>query len=309
MKRQTRRGFTLVELLVVIAILAVLVAILLPSLANARRAAGRVACSSNMHQIALAISNYASNNKGKMPTTPVKPGDPPLPTGTMGSTFTPGGLTHPSQLGGLTSTGYIPKAHADNLVYDPGANGGEMQLAGLGSGDRAHYWWNPHPSGTDAPNPQINGGAALTYAWPNPNGKVLPRWSQMSQIPKGRILGCDVINTQGSTAHRGAGKSSNASWNLAYPDGHVSTVNSVDLYRRLEIKGALGTGAPYKGAVTNRWDMANDAIRVLELLDQGRDPKKMGLPGVTEGQYTWEANLTNLYYPPCTPGAPTEDVR
>src|SRR5688500_6680337 len=61
------RAFTLVELLVVIAIISVLMALLLPMLGGARRAALDVACRSNIRQICAAPHAYAAENKGKFP--------------------------------------------------------------------------------------------------------------------------------------------------------------------------------------------------------------------------------------------------
>ena len=59
------RAFTLVELLVVIGIIALLISVLLPTLAKARESASSVKCGSNLQQFGLAINLYAAENKGR----------------------------------------------------------------------------------------------------------------------------------------------------------------------------------------------------------------------------------------------------
>jgi len=61
------RAFTLIEVLVVVAIIALLVAVLLPSLARAREQARATVCLSHLHQQGIALSGYSSDHKAVLP--------------------------------------------------------------------------------------------------------------------------------------------------------------------------------------------------------------------------------------------------
>ena len=64
---QKKRGFTLIELLVVIAIIALLLAILMPSLKKAKDAAKRAVCLSHLHSLGLSWVMYAGENDNLIP--------------------------------------------------------------------------------------------------------------------------------------------------------------------------------------------------------------------------------------------------
>jgi prepilin-type processing-associated H-X9-DG protein len=60
-----RRAFTVTELLIVIGIIALLIAILLPTLSSARDHAASVQCMSRLRELYLAQTQYAGENRGR----------------------------------------------------------------------------------------------------------------------------------------------------------------------------------------------------------------------------------------------------
>jgi prepilin-type processing-associated H-X9-DG protein/prepilin-type N-terminal cleavage/methylation domain-containing protein len=75
-KRPKFRAFTLVELLVVIGIIAVLIALLLPTLSAARESAKTVQCLSNLRQLTTAAHTYAIEYHGFYPIAYYSASDP-----------------------------------------------------------------------------------------------------------------------------------------------------------------------------------------------------------------------------------------
>jgi prepilin-type N-terminal cleavage/methylation domain-containing protein/prepilin-type processing-associated H-X9-DG protein len=66
MEMNYKRAFTLIELLVVIAIIALLIAIIIPALKNAKRLATSAACLADQHGLVTGWRMYADDNDGKI---------------------------------------------------------------------------------------------------------------------------------------------------------------------------------------------------------------------------------------------------
>jgi prepilin-type N-terminal cleavage/methylation domain-containing protein/prepilin-type processing-associated H-X9-DG protein len=66
-RNASSKGFTLVELLVVIGIIAVLIAILMPALVQARKNANVTVCANNLHQLTASVFVYCNEYDNWLP--------------------------------------------------------------------------------------------------------------------------------------------------------------------------------------------------------------------------------------------------
>lgn len=154
-----RQAFTLVELLVVIAVIAILAALLLPSLASAKEAGRRVACLSNLRQVSIAIHTYAQDHGGSIPFGPKAP---PFtsPASLYPSTGAPTSLLS-LQSGAPVGLGLLLSeqlAHHAKVLFCPGSDqpvDAETELAKVGKQQAQGSYYYRHGGNTqlfDNPN-------------------------------------------------------------------------------------------------------------------------------------------------------------
>ncbi len=153
-----RRGFTLIELLVVVAIIALLIAILLPSLGKARELSNRSYCAANCRGIMNSMNVYAADNNDAFPIV----GNVPLSAGQYGNaSTTPIALT--TMVGTATTadqalTAYYATtpASATNLGGDIMANVWILVLKNYTTGKQ--YICKSDPVAASTPAPLTNTG-------------------------------------------------------------------------------------------------------------------------------------------------------
>lgn len=147
--RRRAMGFTLIELLVVVAVIAVLVGVLLPSLAKARGSARTVRCLAQLRTLGQFGAVYADSSKDAMPRS-----------------------QHSAFANGAAPWGYAFYEYVTGTAYNEGANGAAWD--GLFNG----LYRCPH----DARRERWSYGYNVYYELTA--GETLGRtWTSLSKIP------------------------------------------------------------------------------------------------------------------------------
>jgi len=242
-----RKAFTLVELLVVIAIIALLIAILAPSLRNARLVAKQMMCGQNLRAIGNAIQTYAAANRNFVPpfANSQEEGkrdealDPSFP-GELAVAYRRGvvdtyGENAPYNLAFLYNeysstnepqTLYVDDWHIFYCPSQPRTKELEADFRKKGFGFFEGFY-----------DPYLDAGVRwkeATYAWPdgvctsytyNPNITVdcKLRYAKIDQFPAESVLAMDIVL---SSADFVAHWISAPSWNVCFADSHVENILS-----------------------------------------------------------------------------------
>ena len=243
-----RSGFTLIELLVVISIIALLIGILLPALGAARKTARDMACLSNMRQLGISVTTYATDNKEFY--VPYRE-----PWGT--NIFWPGQLMVQNYLG-TTDIFICPSFEPSETWEPPTEDTGDPLYLNNEAWFFVHYGMNtsnigtiqrrtgfgserPYANPTETFTPRLSdirtasemyyfmdAATSSQVAWPG--GSVRGGGSSIPATdgtPPDDVIGCnfvwDTTNNGGSALGKPHARHNGLGINITYVDGHAAS--------------------------------------------------------------------------------------
>ncbi len=233
-----RKGFTLIELLVVVAIIALLIAILLPSLAKAKEKAVTVRCLANLKALTQGAISYATEWDQQLPNTRGQP-DACTSAGTYqmnnGSTLLSFGLLYFGKSITDPRVYYCPAQQNTDFMLNPSFTSGPAWLAKNKAvqGGRIGYQFQVHMSSFTT---GTNGTGVMAY----------PKYSQ---YPSSAIMGCDILWGTTDIAHGSSALPAKTFFNASFSDGHAQSITNPAVVGALSSQWGDSTTAPKQGIV------------------------------------------------------------
>lgn len=256
---QARTGFTLVELLAVITIIAILISILLPSLAKAKHAALRVQCAANLRSLGQGCRLYANDHFGMEPPgntqTPLAGGKWPFgdlagwPTNQSGTNayapwgfgllYTTGLITNPTLLYCPEGSYFTPVENPEYYIGDLGQPNGPPNYNYVYTG---YCYYYHTPVGLDFGGRFAEGNAVINPGTGEnqPAFQSVPEsFAQSATSPGDTILASDLATStnggqwQEFSNHYNGGNHDVTGGNVLYNDDHVVWKSASQLRCRL----------------------------------------------------------------------------